>query len=55
MGTDASQFKERNQDVDVIILGPGNDTAHQTDEYVDLDSFYSFIRLYKQIAINYLK
>ncbi|MCL8494969.1 ArgE/DapE family deacylase [Apilactobacillus sp. F1] len=55
MGTDASQFKERNQDVDVIILGPGNDTAHQTDEYVDLESFYSFIRLYKQIAINYLK
>ncbi|MFN1207982.1 M20/M25/M40 family metallo-hydrolase, partial [Enterococcus lactis] len=55
MGTDASQFKERNQDVDVIILGPGNDTVHQTDEYVDLESFYSFIRLYKQIAINYLK
>ncbi len=55
MGTDASQFKARNEDVDVIILGPGNDTAHQTDEYVDLESFYSFIRLYKQIAINYLK
>lgn len=55
MGTDASQYKARKNDLDVIILGPGNDTAHQTDEYIDLDSFYAFIRLYKQIAINYLQ
>ncbi|MBW1606216.1 M20/M25/M40 family metallo-hydrolase [Lactobacillus sp. Sy-1] len=55
MGTDGSQYKKRNPNLDLIVLGPGNNTAHRANEWVDLDSYYRFIKLYYDIASNYLK
>jgi succinyl-diaminopimelate desuccinylase len=54
-GTDASQFTQRNPHLSVAVFGPGNNTAHQTDEYVELSSYYKFIDLYQHIAQAYLK
>ncbi|WP_263851159.1 ArgE/DapE family deacylase [Apilactobacillus quenuiae] len=54
MGTDASQYT-RNNDLDVIILGPGNNTAHQTNEFIDIGSYLQFINLYEEVAKKYLK
>ncbi|MEJ6401196.1 M20/M25/M40 family metallo-hydrolase [Nicoliella lavandulae] len=55
MGTDGSQYQHRNPNLDLIVLGPGNNTAHQANEFVDLDSYYRFIRLYQDIAKEYLQ
>lgn len=55
LGTDASQYKTRKPNLDLLVLGPGNQTAHQTDENIDLDSYFSFIDLYKEIAKKYLE
>ncbi|WP_252898365.1 M20/M25/M40 family metallo-hydrolase [Apilactobacillus ozensis] len=54
MGTDASQFTNRNSKLSAIVFGPGNNTAHQTNEYIDLPSYFNFIEVYKKIAIKYL-
>ncbi|MHA8111375.1 M20/M25/M40 family metallo-hydrolase [Lactobacillaceae bacterium Melli_B4] len=55
MGTDGSQFKQRNPNLDLVVIGPGNNTAHQSNEFVDLNSYYRFIELYQDIAKQYLK
>lgn len=55
MGTDASQYQTEKPDLNVFILGPGNDTAHRADENIDLKSYYQFIDLYKEVAKGYLK
>lgn len=54
MGTDASQYYYRNKNMDLVVFGPGNTTAHQTDEFIDIKTYYDFIELYKKIAIKYL-
>ncbi|UQS86085.1 M20/M25/M40 family metallo-hydrolase (plasmid) [Nicoliella spurrieriana] len=55
MGTDGSQYKKANPNLELVVLGPGNNTAHQANEWIDLDSYYRFIKLYFDIAVNYLK
>ncbi|MCT6822668.1 MAG: M20/M25/M40 family metallo-hydrolase, partial [Apilactobacillus sp.] len=55
MGTDASQYQAEKPGLNVFILGPGNDTAHRSDENIDLKSYYQFINLYKEVAKGYLK
>lgn len=54
-GTDASEMSKANGDMDVLVFGPGNATAHKIDEYIDLDLYLRMIDIYKQIAIDYLK
>lgn len=53
-GTDASQFVKANPQLDVLVFGPGNTSAHQVDEYVDTEIFHSFIKVYEQIVARYL-
>ncbi|KJW12485.1 ArgE/DapE family deacylase [Levilactobacillus spicheri] len=53
-GTDASSFLAANPDIDVIVFGPGNITAHQVNEYVDLDMYRRFITLYERMITRLL-
>lgn len=43
--TEASFFKNKN----ILILGPGPITAHQTDEFISIDSYLATIEIYKEI------
>ncbi|WP_261809377.1 ArgE/DapE family deacylase [Levilactobacillus humaensis] len=54
-GTDASSFLAFNPDIDVIVFGPGNITAHQVNEYVDLDMYHRFITIYEKLISRLLK
>lgn len=52
-GTDAARFVEKNPDIEVIITGPGNTTAHQTDEYCYVDYYLEYIDFYIKLMENY--
>lgn len=52
-GTDASQFVEANHDLDVVVAGPGNESAHQINEYLFEDDYLQYIEIYKTIANKY--
>lgn len=54
-GTDAAKFVERNPKLEVVIIGPGNETAHQVDEFVYVDDYLKYIDIYKSIAIKYFE
>ncbi|MTV81793.1 M20/M25/M40 family metallo-hydrolase [Secundilactobacillus folii] len=54
LGTDASEFRRFNPTADMIILGPGNTSAHQADEYLEMSSYFDFIHLYEQAANAFL-
>ncbi len=41
--------------MDVVVLGPGNTTSHQPNEYIDLDTYDSMIETYQEIGAQYLK
>ena len=53
--TDASKFIEKNPSINVVVLGPGNQTAHQIDEYVSLEAYAACIDCYEDIMIDYFK
>ncbi len=48
--SDGSEFLHAKGKFDIALIGPGNDSKHQTDEYVDLTAFYQASRFYKQLA-----
>lgn len=52
-GTDASQFIQANQNLDVVVAGPGNESAHQINEFVFEDDYLKYIDIYKTIATKY--
>lgn len=54
MGTDASEFRRHNPSGEFLIVGPGNTTAHQANEYVEISAFLNMQQLFKHIAISYL-
>ncbi|GBU11004.1 N-succinyl-diaminopimelate deacylase [Erysipelotrichaceae bacterium] len=54
-GTDAAEFIRANKDMQIIIFGPGNDSLHQTDEYVKVDNYLEMVDLYKKIIIRYFE
>ncbi|WP_024747374.1 ArgE/DapE family deacylase [Levilactobacillus namurensis] len=53
-GTDASSFLAVNPDIDVVVFGPGNITAHQVNEYLDLDMYHRFIKIYERMITRLL-
>lgn len=53
-GTDASQFIRANPNIEVIVAGPGNESAHQIDEFCFEDDYLQYITIYKEIAKKYL-
>lgn len=52
--TDAAEFTKGKQVFPVIIFGPGNNTPHQVDEYVEVANYLEMIDIYKEIATTYL-
>lgn len=48
--SDGSEFLHAKGKFDIALIGPGNDSKHQTDEYVDLTAFYQASRFYQQLA-----
>lgn len=54
-GTDAAKFIQANKDMQIIIFGPGNDTLHKIDEYVEVDNYLEMIDLYKNIILGYFE
>lgn len=53
--TDGSQFIHANKKFPIVVLGPGEtSTAHQPDEYVEVDKYLDSIDLYKEIAKKFL-
>lgn len=54
-GTDASELIRANPKMTVAVFGPGNMTAHQIDEYVDLDIFEHFITVYERVIQAYFE
>ncbi|AQW20618.1 succinyl-diaminopimelate desuccinylase [Lentilactobacillus curieae] len=55
LGTDASEFVRGNPEMEVVILGPGNTSAHQVNEYVDVQVYLKMIDLFKTSVISYLQ
>ena len=52
-GTDASKFVQANHDLDVVVAGPGNESAHQINEFVFEDDYLQYIDIYKTLAKKY--
>ncbi|MGF2146330.1 ArgE/DapE family deacylase [Vagococcus fluvialis] len=54
-GTDACEFTRGKKKFPIIIFGPGNDTPHKTDEYVEIQNYLEMIEVYKDMAIRFFK
>ena len=52
-GTDASKFVQANHNLDVVVAGPGNESAHQINEFLFEDDYLKYIDIYKTIATKY--
>jgi succinyl-diaminopimelate desuccinylase len=53
-GTDAAELTKDYRNVEVAVFGPGNFSAHQENEYIDIDAYLRFIDTYKEIVNEYL-
>lgn len=54
--TDASNFSRLKQPFDLAIYGPGiTELAHSVDESIEIADYLSFIDVFYQVAIDYLK
>lgn len=54
-GTDASEYLRANPKMPVIVVGPGNETAHAINEFVWEDDYLKSIELYQMICREYFK
>lgn len=54
-GTDAAEFVRANSNMQVVIFGPGNETMHKPNEYVDIAEYLEMVELYKKIAVRYFE
>lgn len=54
-GTDASKFVQANHDLDVVVAGPGNESAHQVNEFLFEDDYLQYISIYKAIATKFFE
>ncbi|WP_125568257.1 ArgE/DapE family deacylase [Companilactobacillus insicii] len=53
--TDAAMFlRNKPDDFAFVMFGPGNDTPHQVNEYVNKEMYLKFIDMYKDIFVKYL-
>lgn len=54
-GTDASEFRRKNEHMEIVILGCGNTTAHRVDKYVTTNVYLSFNNHLTQALNTYVK
>jgi len=53
--TDAAEFTKSKYPFDFVVFGPGvSNTAHQINEYVEIDNYLDMIDKYQSIAKTYL-
>ncbi len=53
--TDLAEFTKSDNTFDCVVFGPGvTTTAHQVDEYVEIDNYLDMIDKYQAIAKSYL-
>ncbi|PAK84343.1 ArgE/DapE family deacylase [Lentilactobacillus parakefiri] len=53
--TDASNLlRDKPKDFPFIIFGPGSDSVHQIDEFVDKQMYFNFIEIYQKLFTEYL-
>lgn len=52
-GTDAAQFVARNPELKVAIMGPGNESAHQINEFMNMDDYFNYMDVYKKMAVKF--
>ncbi|KRK87490.1 ArgE/DapE family deacylase [Lentilactobacillus sunkii] len=48
--SDGSEFLHAKGDFSIALLGPGNNTSHQSNEYVEVDVYHKSVEFYKQLA-----
>ncbi|KRN02238.1 succinyl-diaminopimelate desuccinylase [Levilactobacillus senmaizukei DSM 21775 = NBRC 103853] len=54
--TDASNLlKDKGHQFPFVVFGPGNESAHQVDEFVDRQMFLDFSTLYQSLFVAYLE
>lgn len=52
--TDASNLlRDKPKDFPFIIFGPGSDSVHQIDEFVDKQMYFNFIEIYQKLFTEY--
>lgn len=52
--TDAATFISENNRMDIVQIGPGNDSSHMANEYIFQQDFLDYIDFIKKIIILYL-
>lgn len=53
--SDGSEFLHGKGNFTIAEIGPGGNTQHQVNEYVDLDTFYKSVEYYKQVAKEFFE
>lgn len=55
-GTDASKFLiDQPNNANYVVFGPGENNAHQDNEYVTKEMYFDFIEIYKKIFVEFFK
>ncbi|KRN06935.1 acetylornithine deacetylase succinyl-diaminopimelate desuccinylase-like protein [Liquorilactobacillus sucicola DSM 21376 = JCM 15457] len=52
---DGAEFLQAKGNFDSIEIGPGSNTSHQSNEYVEITDYLNAITFYKQFALNFLQ
>ncbi|KRM67565.1 succinyl-diaminopimelate desuccinylase [Apilactobacillus ozensis DSM 23829 = JCM 17196] len=53
--TDAATFVSENQHMNIVQVGPGNESSHMVNEYVNKSAFINYIDFIKKIIVEYFK
>lgn len=51
---DGAEFLQAQGDFNSLVCGPGSDSSHQANEYVDVDIYLKAIEFYKQLALQFV-
>ncbi len=53
--SDASEFLQAKSRFSAIVYGPGTNTSHEADEYVEVEQFLQATELYRKLALAFLE
>ncbi|HBF76059.1 MAG TPA: succinyl-diaminopimelate desuccinylase [Lactobacillus sp.] len=53
--SDASEFLQAKSRFSAIVYGPGTNTSHEADEYVEIEQFLQATELYRKLALAFLE
>lgn len=51
---DGAEFLQAKGDFNSLVCGPGSDSSHQANEYVDVDIYLKAIEFYKKLALQFV-